>query len=143
MAQTKTYSPKRVKVIFGDAQLSGYADGSFVTIEMASDTFTKNVGADGEVARSASADESGSVKLMLQQTAASNAILSAAHNADRLSLLGTKRLQIEDTNGSTLFVAPEAWVMKPAVVDFGKEVNAREWTLEFGKATTFNQGGNL
>lgn len=138
----KTFSPKRVSVSVNGAIITGFADGTFVSIEMNSDAFTKVVGADGEVARSASADESGQITITLLQTSASNKILNDFHNADRLSLNGQGSVSIVDTNGTTLVAGADAWVKKHAVVEFGKEIVGREWVIDVGRLVV-NQGGNL
>ncbi len=126
----KTFSSKKVQVIFANQRLTGFADGDFVSAEMNSDAFALVKGADGEGARAASADDSGKVTLTFLQTSIANDILSAALAADRLSEAGASPLLIKDLSGRTLVESPEAWVMKSASVDLGKEVKGREWVIE-------------
>lgn len=126
----RTYNPKKVQVIFQNQILTGFADGSFVDIERNADQFALVVGADGEGARAASADKSGTVKVTLLQTSAGNDILSAALTTDEFTNVNTGPLMVKDASGRTLALAAEAWVKKYAPVSFDKEVKAREWTLE-------------
>jgi hypothetical protein len=137
----KTYSPKKVIVTLGGHVFSGYADGTFITVESASDAFTMQVGADGEPARSQSADESGSVKIVIMQTSASNDFLSDSLAKDRLTGLNVMPLFVKDASGRTLVSAQEAWVKKSANAEFAKEGGSREWTIESGKLSLY-VGGN-
>lgn len=137
----KTYSPKKVIVTFKGVPLTGYADGTFVTVDKAADDFSLSIGGDGEAARAQSADESGSVKLVLLQTSASNDYLSNCLRADKLTGIGYGPLQVADLSGRSIAVAGEAYVNKPATVEFGKEIVGREWTFMAGKLDHF-VGGN-
>ncbi len=44
----KTYDPKKVLISFGSHSVSGYSDGTFVSIEASGDGISKKVGCDGE-----------------------------------------------------------------------------------------------
>lgn len=126
----KTFSSKKVQVSFKGQRLTGLADGDFVSAEMNSDAFSLVKGADGEGARAASADDSGKVTLTFLQTSIANDILSAALAADRLSEASPGELFIKDVSGRTRVHSGEAWVVKSANVDLGKDVKGREWVLE-------------
>src|SRR4051812_38937216 len=95
----KTFNPKKVAITYNGVPITGFAKGSFVEADQNADTFTLDVGSDGEAARTQSADESGNVKITLMQQSASNDYLSQRHAIDRKSALGTGVLQIEDTSG--------------------------------------------
>lgn len=137
----KTYNPKKVIVTWLGHTFTGYADGTFIGVEQTSDAFSMQIGGDGEGARTASADESGNVKLTLMQTSASNDFLSQQLAKDRLTNLNTGPLFVKDASGRTLVAAQEAWIKKSANVEFGKEASAREWTFESAKIEQF-VGGN-
>ena len=61
-----TYDPKEVVVTFGAIPLDGYADGTFVEVAPAGEAFARHVGADGEVSRSKSNDNTHDVTLTLK-----------------------------------------------------------------------------
>jgi len=82
MADVKTYASDRVAVTFGAHSVKGMTDGTFVSIEQMADGITSQAGADGEVARSMSADKRCKVTITLQQTSSSNSALSSFHDAD-------------------------------------------------------------
>lgn len=137
----KTYSPKKVAVIVAGYIINGYADGTFVNVERAADTFTKVVGADGEVGRVHSADRSGKITITLQQTSESNDVLSALQQADELTLSGKFPVAVKDNNGTSLYVAGDAWVMKPVNSEYASTMSTREWTIECADLIPFS-GGN-
>ena len=138
----ETYSPKRVEIIFGGVPLRGFADGTFISAERTSDSFTTNVGADGEVSRTASADKTGKVTITLQQTSDSNDYLSAIIISDENSLLGQLPLLIKDTNGRTLAESPCAWIDKVATSEFSNELSDREWIISCSELIMFVGGSN-
>lgn len=127
---TPTFNPKKVSVYFKGKILSGFAPGSFVEWARNGDSFAVEVGADGEGARVASQDFSGTVKVMLQQTSRSNDDLSALIEADEQTQDQTGPLFVKDASGRTLLSAPEAWIKKPADGSFGKDLSPREWIFE-------------
>jgi hypothetical protein len=137
----KTYSPKDVSVIVAGTQISGFAEDSFVTVERDSDAFTKIVGADGEVSRSASADLSGTITLTLLGTSASNDILAALAIADAISLNGEFPVLIKDELGTSLHTAPTSWIQKASTKEYGAEIGDNEWVLQCSELIEF-VGGN-
>ena len=139
----KTYNPKRVIVVFGGVPISGFADGSYITITPGSQRYTKAVGADGEVARGKSNDNTHEVTLTLIATSVSNNVLSSFVLVDKLSDAGALPLQIIDLSGTTLFFWPQAWVRQPADIDMAKEVGSRAWLLDTGQVTAEVVGGNI
>jgi len=138
----ETYSPKRVEVIVNGVPIRGYADGTFVNVARNSDSFATNVGADGEVSRTASADRTGKVTVTLQQTSDSNDFLSGLVTADELTLNLQFVLMVKDTNGRTLLVSPCAWIDKPADSEFGNELSNREWIISCAELNGLIGGNN-
>ena len=91
-----TYDPKKVIITFGGVPITGFADGTFVQIDPNAEMWTKKVGADGEVTRSQSNDNTHTVQITLQQSSASNDYLSTCMNADKLTGMGMLPLSITD-----------------------------------------------
>lgn len=140
MNELKTYSPDRIKIIVGGTSITGYADGTFVTIEAMTDGVTSVAGADGEVARSMSLDPRHTITVTLLQTSRGNTVLSNLADADRIS--GGDRavpISVTDLRGQTLF-SGTGWVVKKANAAYGKEVEGREWQLQ--AVGEFTSGGN-
>jgi hypothetical protein len=137
-----TYDPKEVVVTFGAIPLDGYADGTFVEVAPAGEAFTRHVGADGEVSRSKSNDNTHDVTLTLKQSSLSNQVLSAANKADRITGRAMMPLSITDLNGGTLYFWPQAWVEVPSW-GFAKEQTDRAWVFHTGQVSAENQGGTI
>lgn len=139
----KKYDPSQVTVIFAGIPISGFAEGTFVSAERNEDSFSLYVGADGEVTRAKSNNKSGRVTFTLAQSSLSNDALSAIATVDELSPAGDgiAPLLVKDLSGRTIVSALEAWIVKPATSEFGRETSEREWILESGDLTMF-VGGN-
>lgn len=135
MASLATYDPSKVYIIIGGVPLSGYADGTFVTIDEMSDGVMSQAGADGEVARSMSTDRRVEVTITLQQTSLSNAILSGLYIADKISGAGIIPILVEDLTGGTEFAAGQAWINKQASRGYSKGIETREWKMTAVVAT--------
>lgn len=139
MAELKTYSPDRIKTIVGASALTGYADGTFLTIEAMTEGVTSESGADGEVARAMSLDKRHEITVTLQQTSASNDVLSALYHVDQVSGGdGAVPITVTDLRGTTVF-AGTGWVRKVANATYSKGLEAKEWTVE--AVGSFHNGG--
>ena len=99
----KTYDPKMVVITFGVIPISGYAEGTFVSVNRSGDAFVKSKGAGGDVERINKNQGDFEVTVTLQQTATVNAELSAALAADQVTNAGVFPLTIKDLLGKTLF----------------------------------------
>jgi len=129
---TKTYDSNQVSVTFAGRPISsGRADGEFVSIELNSETFTRKVGADGEVTRSKSNDNTATIKIKVMQTSDGHKVLMQLHALARASVNGSDvgAFELIDRNGNVLERATECWIEKPPASSFGKEAAEREWTL--------------
>lgn len=142
MAELRTYDAKKVVITLGSHTVTGYADGTFVSIEPEGDGTVAQAGADGEVARSLSNNPLHTVALTLQQTSPSNDALSELLRLDRASGgRGVVALQVRDLRGTSLFAASQAWVVNNPTVEYATELSDREWTL-MAVITESNVGGN-
>ncbi|WP_454691129.1 phage structural protein [Achromobacter aloeverae] len=143
MASTpKTYDPGQVKLVVAAHSVSGYATDTFVNVEPIADGTQSVAGADGEVARSISRDERLRFTVTLLQTSASNDVLTALYQADKLSGgNGMFPIILTDLRGRTLHAVDSAWVTKLPPTGFGGTVGNREWVIETGSGDSF-VGGN-
>ena len=141
MAVTKTYDPGQHFALFNNIQISGYADGSYITVERMTDAFVSVAGAGGEVARVRMRDRRGSVKFTLMASSPCNDLLSAVAAQDELDGSGIGPLSIRDGNGSTVATATNAWIKKLPSTEFSKDLPNREWELEC-ETLELTVGGN-
>lgn len=143
MSLPKTYAPDLVITSVNGVPITGFADGTFISISPAADRFTKTVGADREVARAKSNDNTYEVTITLLSTSLSNDYLTSLLNADKLANAGKFVLQIKDLNGTTLFFWQSAWIKTPPTVEFSKEITERAWVIDTGQADIEYIGGNI
>jgi hypothetical protein len=138
------YDPKKVIAIFGGVPLGGYADGTFLEVAPNdADGFKKVVGADGEVARAQSSDNTHQITFTLLQSSASNAYLSGIRNTDKLTGHALLPLAITDGNGGLIGFWPQAWIHGDPTWGFGKELTERQWVLDTGQVAEDSKGGTL
>jgi hypothetical protein len=127
-----TYSADQVALIAVGVPISGYAPGTFITVERNEDSFSLSVGSDGDACRSRTKNFSGKITFTLLQSSNSNLLLSALANADERSPLGDSIAPstIKDLTGTTLVTAEKSWLVKPANVEYSNEITNREWVVE-------------
>lgn len=123
--------------------MTGLAPDTFVNIEPMSDMVTSKVGADGEVARSRNSDRRVTIEVTLLGTSPSNDLLSGMVAADELSGSAMFPVTVQDLRGTTMFLAPQAWIRRKPAIGFGGEVADRTWTLEAGSPSVWHVGSNL
>lgn len=138
----KTYDPKEVVVLVGAVPISGFADGTFIKVSRANDTFSKVVGTDGQASRAKSNDKSGEIMITLAQTSASNDLLSGLAIADEDANSGVVPVTVKDNSGRTLLVSAFTWIKKQPDNEFAKEITNREWTFD-SSSIRFLTGGNF
>ncbi len=138
----RTYDPKEVHIIVGGFEMTGFADGVFLTVSRNNDAYSRVNGADGESSRAKSNDKSGLAVISLQQTSPSNDILSAFAIADEISNAGVIPLIVTDSLGTTTLFSGEGWVKKIPDAAFAKEVSNRDWNLDLASIDVFI-GGNV
>lgn len=127
----RKYAPDDVATTVGTQAVTGVKEGTFVEAERTADTSSFDVGSDGEVTLIISPNETGMVKITLQQSSPLNdyfSTLFAAIQAKNLSV-GIVPLGVTDKNGTTVIQAKQAIVQKPAKVTFADKSEGREWTF--------------
>jgi hypothetical protein len=135
-----THDPGRIVITVGPFIVSDYADGTFVKVSRAEDTFKTVVGADGEATRVRSRNKAGAIEITVKRGSPTNDYLSALAISDEEIGIGIVPTMVKDLNGTSLHVAPQSWVKKPAEADYGKELSDCAWTIETGNLITFVGG---
>lgn len=127
-----TYDPAEVSLIAAGVPVTGFAPGTFITIEYNEDAFNLSVGAGGDACRTRTNNNSARITFTLLQSSISNPLLSAQHELDKRSPAGDGVLPslVKDTSGTTLAAAELSWIVKAANVEFGNEATNREWVVE-------------
>jgi hypothetical protein len=128
----KTYSPGDVALSIGGNIITGYADGTFITVERETDAMTKVVGSDGEVSRTRSANYSGMLTLTLKQTSDGNRILGAYLLDDESDGSGVFDVLLADNLDNKIF-SSEGWCRKGPNEEFSNEETNREWVIDLAR----------
>jgi len=138
----RTYDPKQVSIVVGGRVLTGIGPDTFISVERENDSFTKQVGASGEVGRANNNDRSGTITLTLMQVSPDNDYLSALVAADELNLSGVTNVLVRDANGTTLHESAESWIRKPATSEMARELGTVEWVIDCAELFMFTGGNN-
>lgn len=140
------YSPADVTVVVALMHtVTGFVDGSFLTISKSTPTFTAKESADGIVTRTMSNSSMYQITLSLAQSSESNTVLSWMHNLDKVSKGSAMfPLLIKDRSGSSVMFAGEAWIESIPTSTFSTGIEAREWVISCATAASHvgdNYGG--
>lgn len=141
----KVYSAKACSLSFANIQITGWADGDFISIDNESDAYGDAIGTDGEVTRWDTNDNRANVTITLMQTSSANDRLSAMLRLDQLAPngAGIGAFYFKDTQGTSFYSGENAWIVKRPEATFGREGNkARVWKLRVA-LLKFNDGSNL
>jgi hypothetical protein len=128
----KVYNPKDVVIILGSIIVTGFADATFLSVDFNEDSFTLQVGVDGEGTRSKSNNRSATATFTTMQSSDANDLLSALHALDINSGGGDGivPMLIKDLQGTSLYAAETAWIRKQPTSEFAREAGPREWVIE-------------
>jgi hypothetical protein len=139
--ELETYDSKKVLLIVGGSYITGFQDGTNISVDRNADSwnFSPNVGGGGT--RSKTNNTSGRITFTLSQTSSSNFILSTIQQLDEKSNAGLVPVLIEDLNGRSIHSCESAWVVKPPAAEYGMESSGRQWILETDNLNHFS-GGN-
>jgi hypothetical protein len=107
----------------------------FITIEPNGEGTTKQVGCDGEIARSLDPDRTYNVKFSLLQQSNSSKYLQKMSEFDRETGKGVFPLIITDLSGTTIFYSDSAWIAQYAARVYGKAQQNREWQMQCAEGT--------
>jgi len=142
MPQFRQYDPLDIKMSWNGIIFTGFAEGTFITVERNEDAFNMQVGSGGDVVRVKSNNRSGLATLTLMQSSPTNDLLSTKSVLDeRLGVAGqVGPLSIVDFNGTTKIFALNTWIQKPAQVEFSNTASQREWMFACASIDMFIGG---
>lgn len=135
------YDASQVTIVFNGTPISGFVDGTFVTVEFDEQQWNKVTGADGLTQRSKTGNYTGKVTVTLLNGSPSNDVLSSAWNADRVDNTGKGPIIMRDLSGRTIWQAQNAWIQQMPSQGFGKDAENREWVFDCDELSG-NAGGN-
>lgn len=139
---TEFYDPNQVQVSLGGVLLEGFAEGSMIEVEPASDDYAEVVGTKGDVGVARIYNPLANVKIRFLQTSSANDQLSTLRNSSRAATASgfAAAFSVRDASGTSK-VQGTAWIKKRPTTTFSNAVEAREWTLTVKESSSFI-GGN-
>lgn len=140
--ETLQYDARDVIVTWGEIELEGAAPGTFVVIKYDAEAVKKTRGAQNFVVAVVTGDDGGSVTWTASQASPVNDRLSAVAAIQRRKGVGLQKkpLMVKHTNGTTLAIAPEAWIKKVPDAGFGDDHETREWEFDCAHLDAFIGG---
>ncbi len=138
-----TYDPLQIVIVFKGLRIQGYADGTYVKVSRSVDTWADQVGADGQMTRVRTRDQSGTITLTLVAASQSNKDLALLALEDEQFGNGVGTASIRDLNGLDLHKGESGWIKKPPEAEYGKDAGTREWVIRVQKLETFSGGSVL
>ena len=125
MPEVSSYDFKKITTTVAGHIVTGFMDGTVITIEKNEDNVTPHVGADGSVTYAESADNTATMTLTLKQTSPSLAVLRGlARNKTNCP-----SSVINNNNGAAKYISSYGRVLKMPGEEFGTEVSGVEVTI--------------
>lgn len=137
----KSYSPGEISVIVDGQIISGFAEGTFISVARDEDSSTFVPSATGGGSRTKNANKAGKFTFTLQQTSESNQALSDLLKADEDGDNSIFPVLVRDNSGADLHKAEQVYIVKYPQSDYAKELSNREWVLQ-AEVLEMNLGGN-
>lgn len=132
----RTYDPNDISMSFFGYPITGFMEGSFITVERDTETFTKVTGV-GDVSRTRSHNKGGRITFTLMQTAPANDYLGALLAADEISKNVIGPCIIKDNSGNSTYVATESWLVTQPTGEFATDQTARSYTIDVSDLSMF------
>ena len=142
-----SYSPEEVTIVISNSQfshiLSGFTDGTFVSVARTIPHATPYVGADASHARVIRKVKSADITVTLHQASESNDVLTQLLAKDEQYADNTWlfNITIKDNSGRTMYSASKAYIGTVPDSDFGTDITDRPWVIHAINMET-HIGGN-
>ncbi len=142
-----TFAPNDITIVISQERtgmshiLGGFSEDAIVAVDRNADTFTLYTGADDSNTRVYNANTAGTITVTLQQTSASNDILTALYEQDRTSRNGLFTILVKDNSGRSEYFAEEAYIGVVPNSAYANSMQVREWVIHAPRLTSL-LGGN-
>ena len=141
MGAAKTYNLAQSIFTIAGIPLKGFGADDALVFTPAEDVWTEEVGADGEVTRSATNNRSGTCAVTLMSTSLSNDLLNGfLQLAKTIGIGDIFPLFVKDLNSGDTIIAAQCWIKTEPPMTFGKAASTREWMIYVADATTIHGG---
>ncbi len=137
----KAFSFNNVIMLVQGSEITGWPEGDDVILcERLEDSGSHSIGVQGEMTFNVSNDRSGTVKFKLKQNSSSNLLMTGLVTAQENGAFLPVFVQVKNTEGGELISGTQGYVLRPASMQFGKELGINEWTVVVERLDMINLG---
>lgn len=125
----RTYDSKKVIITLNGVQITGMADGDFLSVEQTEDRYTNTTGTDGETTRSRNSNRTATATVTVMQGS------NGSETLNNYKLLGDAgeddvfAFDAIDAESGSSVTSGKAWIMGEPAFDRTKEVGPEAWTI--------------
>lgn len=132
----RTYDPNAITLSFFGYPISGFQEGTFVSVERSSETYARVVGV-GDTSRTRSHDKGGRITFTLMQTAPINDWLAALLSGDEAENNVVGPAIVRDNSGNSTYTSTESWLVTQPTGEFSTDQTGREYMIECADLAMF------
>lgn len=138
----QVYSFADITLLVQGSEITGYDEGDdVITLDRLSDSAMHKIGTDGEMTVALSTDRSGTAVFRLMSTSDSNALLSTLISTQENGVFIPIFVQMKDNRNNDLGSGTQGYVLRPASMVRGKNVQPQEWTIVVERLDLLHVGG--
>jgi len=138
------YSFADVSFFVQGNEITGYDDGDdVITLDRLNDSASHIMGLGGKMTVSLSDDRSGSAVFRLMATSNDNIIMTQLISSQENGLFIPIFAQMKDNRNKDLGSGTQGYILKPAPMTRGRNVQAQEWTIVLERLDLLHKGGGL
>lgn len=136
------YSPESVQcLIAGLIPITGFVDGTFITVDKDEMPYSSVRMPDGTIARKYNNSQTYTITITLHNGAETNNLLTKMWQVDEITQRGKFPLLIKDQSGSDLLFSTESWIEGIPSLTKSNAIDSRVWVIKSAYAQ-INIGGN-
>ena len=141
MTTLANYSPEEVNCLAFGIPLSGFSNGTFITINKDKIPYATTETPDGTIARLYTNSQTYTIALTFHRGSTSNDVLTKLWQLDEFTQKAKFTLLIKDLSGTDLFFSTNTWIEGiPSLVE-STTFDSRTWVLRSSQAV-MNVGSN-
>lgn len=146
-----TYSPNDLTIVISQESsgishiCSGFSEDSIVQIERNAETFTMYTGADNYSTRIFNANNSAKITLSVQQSSATNDVLTRIYQNDvnTRDTSGLFSITVKDNSGRSTFFSDDAYIGVVPNSNFSNSMQTRDWVIHAPNLQSLIGGNGL
>lgn len=132
-----TYDPKDVILLVGGYQITGFTEGTGISVNREANLIEKKVGINGKFSLSKNRNDTGTMTVSLQATSEDNGVIETwVFAAKQQGAPVVLPILLTDPAGA-IIASTVGWIEVQADFSVEEGVSDREWTIGLGDVSTF------